>query len=188
MFFQSCGNKQITEYYTFGDEGINQQYEVDRLFGYLNGVATTYTIEGNLLSKYHYRRGKAHGRAEMYCESGAQLFSKAHFVNDQIDGIYEEYFCENGQLRAKVLYDLGKLVEVSEIFDRKGDSLFSGDHSDGNGTVLKYDEYGNLSNRFTIKNGLVDGYFVSITNTGYKDSTLYVNGYNEEQDYHFSLY
>ncbi|MGK0364577.1 MAG: hypothetical protein ACI85O_001634, partial [Saprospiraceae bacterium] len=63
--------------------------------------------------------------------------------------------------------------------DIRGNKLFSGNNAYGQGTFLKYDSLGVLTDSFFVTNGYKDGYHYMITNTGHVDSTFYKKGVSE---------
>ncbi|EDP94591.1 hypothetical protein U8527_16845 [Kordia algicida OT-1] len=65
------------------------------------------------------------------------------------------YF-DNGQLRQKLIYNKGKLVENVACFDRSGKKINNGDFANGNGLVKFYNADGKLYKEAIYKNGLID--------------------------------
>lgn len=78
--------------------------------------------------------------------------SISNYSDGKLDGDYK-YFHDNGQLWTERVFLNGKLMEVKSNFNREGEPLFPGTIKNGNGTVVLYDEQGNLIKTILYENG-----------------------------------
>ena len=106
------------------------------------GKYKTYHQNGKIQCDCNFNNGKEDSIQKIYYENGnIQVIS--NFKNGKEDGI-ETYYFKNGQIWSERLYKDGKLLEVLTNYDKDGISMEKGNLKDGNGTLLRYDENGNL--------------------------------------------
>ena len=68
---------------------------------------------------------------------------------------------------------------VKEYFNMEGEPLNYGSFNKGNGRLYTYNKDGDLRKCGIVENGLKVGYWLSYTNAGLMDSTLYLKGIAE---------
>lgn len=187
IYCLGCGTKEKITYYPFGEKVVKEKYIINIWTRKIEGVVYTYSFEGKLLSTAEYKNGKANGVSKTFCEDGVHFLETSNYKDDILNGITEAFYC-NGNPRFTVLYDNNRIMKVYNLFSEDGEKLFPGDHSNGNGIILKYDAEGNLISEISIKNGLRNGMCLTISNTGFVDSTFYKDGYAEKYSNHRYLY
>ena len=122
------------------------------------------TVISGIQREFDYR-GRI--KAELECEDGQKicrdwrgytwfpndsLMKTGRFVDSKPDG--EHYaFYDNGQLRSKILWEEGRLVDVLGLYDQEGNSLETGSIVNGSGTVNVYSMNGELIEVRTFNKG-----------------------------------
>lgn len=106
-------------------------------------------------------------QTELYCPSGekkcsnwqsfswwpnGQLAKNGFFKEGQMDSVHYTYYSE-GQLRSRLLYKEGKLMEVLELNDEQGNPLEKGTINKGEGTVFVYSLSGEKIAIYEYRNG-----------------------------------
>ena len=178
IFVMSCGQKEIVKY-SKTTEKIIEKYYINKLTKNIEGKFYSYDSNGNLFKITEYKSNVPNGKSVMYCLDGKTVLESSLYLEGQLNGVMEGFYC-NGNPKFKIIYDKNKILKVYDLFTSNGIELFPGNHKDGNGVILKYDETGNLVSRMNIKNGLKDGYSYDISNTGFVDSSFYIQGVNED--------
>lgn len=122
------------------------------------------TVIAGMQREFDYR-GRI--KAELECEDGQKicrdwrgytwfpndsLMKTGRFVDSKPVG--EHYaFYDNGQLRSKILWEEGRLVDVLALYDQQGNSLAIGSIQNGNGIVNVYSMTGKLIEVQTFNKG-----------------------------------
>ena len=75
------------------------------------------------------------------------------YVTDEKDGLWG-FFYPNDQLKQEQQWSMGNLIETSDFYSIKGESLFKGTLSNENGTYFEYYPEGEIKLEATLKNGL----------------------------------
>ena len=124
----------------------------------------------------NYLYGKKNGLSKHFYENGrVQLF--LNYKNDKLDGICDSYFM-NGKLRSRIKYRSDLIWEIMNVNDSLGNSLDFGKIKDGNGFLKHYLFDGNYEEG-KIKNGLKDGHWKTVSNSGHVGSVFYFFGESE---------
>ena len=183
----SCSNKEIITYYNFKPDQIKERYFVKSLNNKKVGEFISYDIDGNILSISNFNNDKLNGISNIFCEKDSIVLESFQYKNDKLNGETKGFYCD-GSPRYSALYKEDKLVKVYDLYSKDGKSLFPGNHNNGTGEVLKYNEKGVLVAKYEIKDGLKDGIYISISNTGYRDTIFYTKGYSERLGFSSNLY
>lgn len=110
-----------------------------------------YHISGYLIRTGFYDGKMKTGVWTDYYANGV-VQSISNYKDDKLNGKYE-YFYDNGQLWTERIFEEGKLISVNSNFSRDGYPQAIGTIKNGNGTVLLYDEAGNLVKTIWYENG-----------------------------------
>lgn len=109
--------------------------------------------------KYYYPNGILRiddksfttGEWTEYYENGI-IKTKGNNKNGVPNGKWERYY-DNGQLSQSFSRNNNKIINIFSCFDKNGNKLDKGTLKDGNGTIIMYDENGNITKTHELKNG-----------------------------------
>lgn len=119
-----------------------------------NGLFKFYYGNGNLKIKGEYINGKIEGILYSFSSEESNLLSwDAEYTNNKKNGFSNTYHA-NKQLKTKLLIENNLLVKVIETYDINGIPLNKGTLSNGNGTILIYDN-DIIQTIHTVKNGKI---------------------------------
>lgn len=131
--------------------GISRDYWIDQKtimdeIEYFNGqskyVQRHFYSNGNLKDEISYLYNKLNGRGRKFYEDGT-LQEEVNFANGDFDGPIK-YFYPNGNLWTERIYKLGKCWKVIANLTSDGKKRDPGTLSNGNGTVIYYNEDGSI--------------------------------------------
>jgi antitoxin component YwqK of YwqJK toxin-antitoxin module len=179
LLYGCCPNYERKTYYPHDDEALMISEVVSMCSQELNGLKMYYSLDGTILNIESYSKGERDGLSTQFCDGKKSVLFENNYSNGELDGNSVEYYCENGVERSVIAYENGKIMNVVKLLAPTGERLQKGDHKDGNGEFLKYDETGRLSAQIRVRDGKLNGYSVFFTNTGYVDSIYYVDGFSE---------
>ena len=122
------------------------------MHSYKHGEWKYYYENGQLQKEGRYLHWEKDGEWKVYHDNG-KLLREEKFVNGEEEGTWKNYH-ENGQLYQTELWSQGKLMEIINCFDNRGNTLKKGNLKNGNGTVYYYDKTGELIRTIKYKNGI----------------------------------
>ena len=126
-----------TEYFADGKLRIEGQL----VKGKKHGVYKTFYQNGNSQCICNYKSGKQDSLQLVHFENG-NVQVASNYKNGKLHGTSTYYF-ENAQLWTERIYHDGKLWNVVSLYDNKGQPVEKGTLTDGNGTLVIYNETGN---------------------------------------------
>ncbi len=153
----------LVTYQTYSNDslhGISRDFWIDgktvlKEVEYFNG-STTYISRdfyksGKLAAEIPFKNKLLNGNGKKYYEDG-KLMEDVNLLNGVFDGIYK-YYHPAGLLWIQKVYKGGKAWEVVSNYTADGKLRDPGTLKNGNGTVLYYDEDGNIREVETYYNG-----------------------------------
>lgn len=142
-----------------------------------NGIHPLYDDNGVYYGFETLKYGLRHGACKIYNDDQKLMFEENYF-NDTLNGVYKAYF-SSGKVRNLTTYVMGSENGISEMYhdngqlwrrdenvdgflwnvecnyDRNGKKMDKGTISNGNGTMLRYNENGEVVFIYQVKNGMI---------------------------------
>ena len=106
---------------------------------------------GSPLKEINYKNGQLNDIGKQYYESG-KLMEEQQFKDGELNG-FRKYYYENGQLWVELIFNKSKPWKVVSNFDSKGNKRDAGTLSNGNGTIVYYNEDGTIREILKYKDG-----------------------------------
>ncbi len=140
--------------------GVSKDFWIDgkTIMGeteFFNGSSTyisrKYHSNGKLESEIPFKNDLLNGNGKKYYEDG-KLMEDVNLLNGDFDGVYK-YYHSNGMLWIEKLYKKGKAWKVVSNYTIDGKPRNPGTLNNGNGTILYYNEDGNIREIETYRNG-----------------------------------
>lgn len=152
------------------------------IFTDCNRVVKDYDFEGRLLTKCKtsWPSGNLNGKCVYFHKDGS-ISDVYMYKKGKLNGISTSYY-EEGGVRHVVEYKNDNLWNVIEYYDLQGNKLDFGTLNNGTGELMVYGITGKLRGKGTLKEGLRHGWWYIISNRGIEDSTLFINGYGENEN------
>lgn len=120
-------------------------------------------------TKYSYSQGNTFKvKREWYAHGNK--FTEAYYKNDQLDSVYRLHH-SNGVIWEELLYDEGKLMEVSKMKAPNGNPMDPGPFAEGAGKLKQYNADGSIYKVSHYNAGKLDGEVVF-----YQEKTPRVKG------------
>ncbi|PHR69402.1 MAG: hypothetical protein COA67_10540 [Lutibacter sp.] len=179
-------NKRIGEwkwFYVNGTVGISGEYEVENNKSVKVGDWKFYYQNGNLKDFIDYT-----SKEWIVYYENTEVMSKGKFIIhngwDWKDGEWETFY-DNGAKQRIETFDARKLMKIAYCVDSEGNSLDSGTLVNGNGVVKSYYKSGNLKNKKTYVEGLLEGECRLFYEKGTLKSSGYYSYYKTGEWYNF---
>lgn len=115
------------------------------------------------------------GYARVVLRENGSIESITYIHNKVNHGRYLE-FHGNGKIFLEYEYKLGCLNSIKGVYSDKGDLYDWGTFSNGNGEVKEFTKSGALEAYGGFENGLKEGRWVYVTNTGHRDTVYFKKG------------
>lgn len=115
-----------------------------------HGLYKMYDTTGILIAEQNFDKGILEGESTIYVNG--KIHERHNFKNNEIEGL-SRYYHANGQLWTVVEIKDGKVWNVLSNFDRDGKLQDKGSLKNGNGTINRYSEEGDLIAVDNYKNG-----------------------------------
>ena len=148
---------------TYNEDG--EIFSIGRYINdYQNGDWKYFHKSGNISSEGKFINGFESGKWISYFEGG-ELDEVGEYVNGLKDGIWGR-FNINGEVKQEEIYNLGKLISVSEFKLLNGQIITNSTFKDGAGELIDYYENGDIFSKSNYLDGELDGYFVEFHSNG----------------------
>lgn len=143
-------NGQYRSFY-FTGLPLVEKYYVD---GVEQGIRTSYSNSGHVLSRVPYVGGIRNGLAYSYYGDSGNLKSAINYKDDQREGLSREYY-ENGKLSQVAHYHKGELHGKFELYFPNGQKNIEDYYEHGlqDGAAYKFSEQGRLMLLEHYRNG-----------------------------------
>ncbi|HAD80415.1 MAG TPA: hypothetical protein DCF99_15005 [Flavobacteriaceae bacterium] len=117
------------------------------------GITYEYFPNGLLLKETSYVNDKKEGLEISYFTNG-YIESRGIYINGLAEGEFN-YFYKNGKPFATLFFYNDLVISAKNCFTSKGEIVYCGPLTNGNGVFLKYDKKGNLISKDYFKNGKI---------------------------------
>ena len=107
-------SKPYTGWYAQQDNNKTARLLCSFFEGVREGPVAQWDSEGNLVLRGAYLIGKKHGVFTGWSNQGTRIFEK-EYANGRLDG-WNYFWYDNGQIRLRLLFESGKLVEATGWF------------------------------------------------------------------------
>jgi len=163
QYYENGKLENIWEYDSHGDRAgpWEKYYKNGKLqqiggfiFGKPSGEWKFYHENGklHLIGEYSYRGGET-GEWKEYKENG-KLYSSGEMIEGKQSGEWKFYY-ENGQLKTTIIFEDGKLMNLTELYDMNGNSMDMSTLKNGNGFLKHYNDDVTLF-QMTVKDGVIE--------------------------------
>ena len=132
-------NGICTWYYENG----NKQFEFNYKNGMLEGVSKRWNYDGIIQFEDNYKDGFKHGTSKAFDEGG-KLISLSNYIKDTLEGIYQEFYTSNQQIKIQGKYSHGAMDSLWAFFDEYGRQIGEGIFKNGNGSIKSFYSNGKI--------------------------------------------
>ncbi|OSZ80930.1 hypothetical protein CAP36_06735 [Chitinophagaceae bacterium IBVUCB2] len=133
-------------------DGKSVMDEVDYFNGRNKFIKRDFYKNGKVKSEIPIENKRLNGIGKKYYENG-NTQEVAVFKNGDFDGS-NKYYHENGQLWNEIIYKGGKHWKVISNYKKNGDTRSPGTLTNGNGTIIYYNEDGSIRETLNFINGI----------------------------------